>query len=82
MVSKLRVIKFCKLHITKGIFSSYYLDTNMLYNACNIAYYFITLNDKFYSQSSCANVCFNDFLRLSKHEYLNLTKTSSVIYCT
>ena len=78
----LRVIEFYKLHITKSIFSSYFLDTNMLYNACNIAHYFMTLHDKFYSQSSCANVCFNDFFCLSKHEYLNSTKTSSVIYCT
>ena len=78
----LRVIEFYKIHITKSIFSSYYLDTKMLYNACNIAHHFMTLHDKFYSQSSCANVCFNDFLRLSKHEYLNSTKTSSVIYCT
>ena len=82
LILALRVIEFYKLHITKSIFSSYYIDTKMLYNACNIAHHFMTLHDKFYSQSSCANVCFNDFLCLSKHEYLNSTKTSSVMYCT
>ena len=69
----LRVTEFYKLHITKSIFSSYYLDTKLLYNACNIAHHFMKLHDKFYSQSSCANVCFNDFLCLSKHVWKGLT---------